>query len=180
MFRPIPEKDQALLDLSFEKKALKEGDYLFHPNNICKQLFFICKGILRIIVVNDKGIEVTHFFLKQNQFCTILKSFNNQLVAEEGIQAACEAEVLAVSRVELLSLYEQIPYLKSLIDQITQQALLDKVELRNSYLGLDAQSRYKLFMMQQADVAMRVPLSDIASYLGITQQSLSRIRKNIR
>jgi CRP-like cAMP-binding protein len=180
MFRPIPEQDQELLDLSFEKKALNEGDYLFRPNHICKNLFFICKGILRIVVANDKGIVVTHFFLKQNQFCTILKSFNTEVVAEEGIQAACEAEVLAVSRTKLFWLYERISYLKGLIDQITQQALLDKVELRNSYLGLDAQSRYKLFMMQQPDVAMRVPLSDIASYLGITQQSLSRIRKSVR
>jgi CRP-like cAMP-binding protein len=73
-----------------------------------------------------------------------------------------------------------LPYLKQLIDQITQQALLDKIDLKNSYLGHDSTCRYKIFMTRQPDIALRVPLSDIASYLGITPQSLSRIRKNIR
>jgi CRP/FNR family transcriptional regulator, anaerobic regulatory protein len=180
LFRPISEDEAGLITKTFKTRSLTEGDYLFYPNDVCNELFFICKGILRIIVQNDTGNLVTHFFLKENQFCTILKSFNNRVIAMEGIQAACDAEVLAVNRTRLLSLYEKIPYLKSLIDQITQQALLDKIEIRNSYLGHDSTARYKLFLMQQADIAMHVPLSDVASYLGITQQSLSRIRKNLR
>jgi CRP-like cAMP-binding protein len=88
--------------------------------------------------------------------------------------------VLAISRTKLLALYEQLPYLKTLIDQITQRALLEKIQVRNAYLGQDSASRYKLFMMRQADIALRVPLNDVASYLGITPQSLSRIRRNIR
>jgi len=179
-FRPINDDDKALIAKAFEARSFTEGEYLFYPDHICKELFFVCKGILKIIVQNEKGNEVTHYFLKESQFCTILKSFNNETKAAEGIRAACNAEVLAITKSRLLYLYEKLPYLKSLIDQITQQALLDKVELRNSYLGHDSTARYKLFIMQHADVAMRVPLSDVASYLGITQQSLSRIRKNIR
>lgn len=180
LFHAISDDDKTLISTAFESRSLTEGDYLFYPDRICKQLFFVCNGILRIIVQNGKGVQVTHFFLKENQFCTILKSFNNQTIAVEGIQAACDVEVLAISKSRLLVLYERVPYLKSLIDQIIQQALLDKIELRNSYLGLDATARYKLFIMQQSNVALQVPLSDVASYLGITQQSLSRIRKNIR
>jgi CRP-like cAMP-binding protein len=180
LFTAISDDDKALISTAFECRSLTEGDYLLYPDRICKELFFICNGIVKIIVQNEKGGQVTHFFLKQNQFCTILKSFNNQTVAAEGIQAACDVEVLAIRRERLLVLYERVPYLKSLIDQITHQALLDKLDLRNSYLGLDATARYKLFIMQQANVAIQVSLCDVASYLGITQQSLSRIRKNIR
>jgi hypothetical protein len=79
-----------------------------------------------------------------------------------------------------LYLYETIPYFKALIDGITQQALYDKIQIRNAYMGEDATTRYQKFMVRQPDIALRVPLSDVASYLGITQQSLSRIRKNIR
>ena len=178
-FQPISNDDKALIAKAFETRAFTGDDCLFILIIFVK-LFFICHGILRIIVQNEKGVQVTHFFLKENQFCTILKSFNNQTKATEGIQAACDVEVLAISKAKLLVLYERLPYLKSLIDQITHQALLDKIELRNSYPGLDSTARYKLFIMQQANVAMRVPLSDVASYLGITPQSLSRIRKNIR
>jgi CRP/FNR family transcriptional regulator, anaerobic regulatory protein len=178
--RQIGDEDKVLIIASFKAKSLKDGDYLLHPNSMCKELFFICKGIVRIIVQRDDGNEVTHFFLKENQFCTILRSFNEEVVSAEGIQAACDTEVLYISREKLLSLYEEIPYMEGLIDKITQQTLLDKIELRNHYIGKDSTTRYKLFITEQADIATRVPLSDIASYLGITQQSLSRIRKNMR
>ena len=178
LYRVISPEDQQLIAEAFVERNLKEGDYLFRPGNICKEMFFICKGVLKIVVNGEKGIDITYFFLKENQFCTILNSFNNEIVTEEGIQAACKSVVVAVSKERLNNLYKQLPYLKELIDQITQQALLDKIQIRNSYLGQDSATRYRLFMMRQSDIALQVSLTDIASYLGITPQSLSRIRKS--
>lgn len=178
--RSIPEEDQALIVSSFEPRIFREGETLFQGGRICQELFFICKGVLRIMGTTEKGIEVTHFFSKENQLCTILYSFDNHTPANESIQAACDAEVLAITRGRLLDLYRRLPYMKELIDKITQQRLLDKIQTRNAYLGEDSASRYKLFLLQQPDIALRVSLKDIASYLGITPQSLSRIRKNTR
>jgi len=180
LFRSVPEQDRQLITSAFKKLDLKEGDTLFYSGKICREMFFVCDGVLRILVNTEDGRQVTHYFLKENQFCTILNSFNNQVPADEGIQAACDALVLSIGRDTLLRLYQQIPYLKELIDSITQQALLDKIRIRNAYLGQDATTQYKLFLIQQPDIATRVPISDIASYLGITPQSLSRIRKSIR
>ncbi len=179
-FSQFRDADTALVAAATERRTYHEGDYLFKSEKICREMFFVCKGVLRVMVVNEQGHEVTHFFLKENQFCTILNSFNNRVVAHESIQAACDAEVLVISRKNLDQLYIQIPYLKELITQITHQGLLDKIALRNSYLGHDSTARYKLFLSQQSLVASQVQLGDIASYLGITPQSLSRIRKNIR
>lgn len=177
-FRGIPEEDKILLAEAFKNVSYREGAWLLTPRHYCREMFFVCSGVLRIVMQHDEtGNEVTHFFLKENQFCTILKSFQAQTIAQEGIQAACDVEVMVISRARLLALYEKIPYLEGLISQIIQQALLDKVNLRNSYLGLDATGRYNLFVLQQADIATRVSLSATASYLGITQQSLSRIRR---
>jgi CRP-like cAMP-binding protein len=178
-FGKFRDEDVGLIAAATESRIYHEGDYLFKAERICRELFFVCKGVLRIMVINEQGHEVTHFFLKENQFCCILNSFNNKVVAHESIQAACDVDVLAISRKNLDQLYTQIPYLKELITQITHQGLLDKIALRNSYLGYDSTARYKLFLSQQALVASQVQLGDIASYLGITPQSLSRIRKNI-
>jgi CRP-like cAMP-binding protein len=180
MFRPVSKEDSDLISSVFEYKTYNEGDYLFKNNQVCRELFFIAGGVLKIVANNDKGTEATYFFLKENQFCTILNSFNNQVISDEGIQAACPASVYGITKIALMDLYEQLPWLKTLINQITQQALLDKIQIRNSYLGLDSTARYQLFMMRQPDIAMRVQLTDVASYLGITPQSLSRIRKNMR
>jgi CRP-like cAMP-binding protein len=175
----ISATDEQYIVAAFKPKTFKEGDKLSQPGIICKELFFIVDGVLRIVIRNEKGNEVTHYFLKENQFCTILNSFHNQLPAEECIQAACNCEVFGISRIALFKLYEQLPYLKTLIDQITQKALIDKINIRNAYLGQDSANRYRLFITRQADISRRVSLTDVASYLGITPQSLSRIRRQI-
>lgn len=179
LLRYISAEDEAIIATYFEHRFFKEGDFLFSGHRVCTELFFVCKGVLRIVTNNDKGIDITHFFYKENQICTILQSFNDETPTDPGIQAACDAEVLVITKSKLLALYEQLPYMKGIIDKINQQHLIEKVRVRNSYLGEDAENQYKLFIMQQPDIALRVPLKDIASYLGITPQSLSRIRKNI-
>lgn len=172
--------EQALITAAFEQRHYKEGEALFKAGHVCRELFFICDGVIRITVTNQKGVELTHFFLKEDSFTTILYSFNNETIADESIQAACDADVLAISKSKLLILYNKIAVFKELIDQITQQKLMDKIKIRNAYLGEDSETRYHLFMQQQPDIVRRVPLKDIAGYLGITPQSLSRIRKNVK
>jgi CRP-like cAMP-binding protein len=178
-FGPIPEKDQDMIFSYFEPVAFKEGEYLFREGRVCTQLFYIRSGILRIVSTNDKGIDRTHYFYKEDQCCTILKSFGEASVAEAGIQAACDVEVLVISKQKLNALYVSVPYMKDVIDRMFQRQLLEKVETRNVFLGADAETQYKLFVEKQPDIALRISLKDIASYLGITPQSLSRIRRNI-
>jgi CRP-like cAMP-binding protein len=180
LLRTIPEGDLAVIEEYFEPKAVKEGDCLFEGGKVCRELYFVCRGVLRIVSTNDKGMDVTHYFCKENQFCTILQSFTDETTAASGIQAACDAEVLVISKSRLLELYGLVSYLKELIDQQNQVRLLEKINTRNAFLGVDAETQYRYFIMQQPDIALRVSQKDIASYLGITQQSLSRIRKNIR
>jgi CRP-like cAMP-binding protein len=180
LFQPIPEADKTLISTQLEQRSLSAGEVLLPAGKVARNLHFITEGILKIVKVNEKGREVTQFFLKELQFCTILQSFDNGTPAEEGIAAACDTQLLVISRDKLLALYAQLPYLEPLISGVMHRALLDKIQIRNTYMGEDATTRYRQFISRQPDIALRVPLSDIASYLGITQQSLSRIRRNIR
>jgi CRP-like cAMP-binding protein len=175
--RVVPDEDAALILDAFEKRHFAEGSELFRGGHVCRQLFFIMDGVLRIVVQNDKGMEVTHFFLKEGQFCTILKSFKEEAIADESIQAACAVEVLTIGKGKLLELYERLPYLEGVIGQIIQKGLIDKINTRNVYLGVDSTTRYQLFLDRQPEIASRVSLADVASYLGVTPQSLSRIRR---
>jgi CRP-like cAMP-binding protein len=177
-FREISPADEAIIAAACKQKTYKENDYLFTGGKICREIFFVYKGVLRIMTLNENGKELTHFFVPENRFCSILNSFTNQVPAAENIVAACDAEVLVITYTRLRQLYIQLPYLEPLIMKIIQQALLDKIAVKNSCLGRDSSTRYEMFVTKQPDVAHRVSLTDVASYLGITLQSLSRIRKN--
>lgn len=179
-YHVFDEKEKELISEYFMKSSYKEGDYLFHGGHVPDELFFISSGVLRILVQNEKGNNITHFFLKENQFCTILNNFKNGTVATESIQAACKAQVFGISKKQLEVLYLKIPALEAIITQTIQQTLLDKILIRNSYLEEDSTTKYRKFILQQPEIASRVSLSDIAAYLEITPQSLSRIRRNMK
>jgi CRP/FNR family transcriptional regulator, anaerobic regulatory protein len=180
LIKNISSSEIDIIQDKIEYRDVKAGNVLLQEGKPATELFFICNGILKIVGTNNKGNAVTQFFLKENQFCSILKSLNQGVPSNESIIAACDAGLVVFKKHNLLYLYETIPYFKALIDGITQQALYDKIQIRNAYMGEDATTRYQKFIVRQPDIALRVPLSDVASYLGITQQSLSRIRKNIR
>ena len=179
LFQKISPRDKGIICQNITYKKIREGEVLLHEGKLAKEMFFICKGVLKIVRINDNGNEVIHFFLSENQFCTILKSFTDSVRSSDRIQAACDCEIIVFQKDKLDYLNNALPDFKNLLDNITKQALLNKIALRNSYIGEDATARYQKFIVLQSNIALRISLTDIASYLGITKQSLSRIRKNI-
>ena len=178
-FKEIPAADFELISQHLQHKDIVPGQVLLQQGKTAKELFFVATGILKIVSTSEKGNDVIQFFIKENKFCTILYSFNGGIVAHEGIVAATRGELLVFSKTSLDALYGKLPYFKGLVESITHQALLDKIQIRNSLMGEEATTRYHKFISNQPDIMLRVPLSDVASYLGITQQSLSRIRRNM-
>lgn len=179
LFQKITSEDKDIIRQNIEYRIVKEGEVLLQEGKLAKEIFFVCSGVLKIVSINDKGNEVIHFFFSENQFCTILKSFIENTVSTDRIQAACGAEIIIFQKSKLHSLYDSLPYFKKILDSIFQQALLNKVELRNLYLGEDATTRYQKFIVRQSNIASRISQTDVASYLGIAKQSLSRIKKSI-
>ncbi len=178
--RRLTEEEKTVIAAYFQASVLEEGDYLFRGGRVCTKFFFIVSGIVRMVAVNDKGVEVTHFFVGENQFCTILASFNDETIAEDSIQCCSSAVVLSIRKSQLLALYRELPFMKDLIDQVNQRRLLEKIRLKNIYSGEDSAGRYRLFLREQPEIAGRVPLGHLASYLNITPQSLSRIRRHLK
>jgi len=178
-YQDIPADDLEQITQYAKERIVEAGEILLNQNSVARELFFVADGILKIVTTNDKGKDIVQFFVKENRFCTILYSFNNGAPSTESIVAAVNTKLLCFSKADLQKLYSKIPYLQNLIERITQQALLDKIKIRNSYMGEEASTRYLKFVALQPDIMQRVSLGDVASYLGITPQSLSRIRKNI-
>ncbi|WP_134090952.1 Crp/Fnr family transcriptional regulator [Olivibacter sp. XZL3] len=160
-----------------KKLELRKDDYLVEAGKLFNQVVFMLEGILRICYYNNKGEEITKYFVEENRL------FANPYKGEpltEYIQAVTDCKLLVFSEHDWNELSHTIVGWDSIVNKIFQKGLIEKLDRRSSLVSENATTRYLAFLEKFPALANRVPLAYIASYLGITQQSLSRIRKNIR
>ena len=157
---------------------LKAGDHFFTPGEIADKLGFVDSGVFRVYIPGGEFEEATKYFMRKNQFMMELESFYDNSPATSGIQAVTEARLLTITRKEWTRLSEEIPKLFLLTKSLTEAALINKIR-DNDFLSFGtAAQKYKEFVKRYPDLALSVPQQYIASYLQITPQSLSRIRKH--
>lgn len=174
--------DQPQIDLiksNVEEVVLKKNDYFSEAGKIAKQVAFVKKGILRVCFYNNKGKEITRYFIDENHFAVDLNSFTYKIPSSEYIQSITDSKLIIFSTEALKELSPKIDCWDRIINKITEKSLIEKVNRISPMLSEDAKSRYLNFLDKFPQLANRIPLSFLASYLGITQSSLSRIRKDI-
>lgn len=175
--------NQQQTDLIMSKAKILElhkDDYFSEAGKIPRQVGFIFEGVVRFCYYNNTGQEITHHFIDENNFVSDQQKFEAQVVASEYIQAVTDCKLLAFSKKDWDDIGNTIVGWYAITDLIIKNCLLKTIERRSPLVSEDATTRYLSFMENFPALINRVPLSYIASYLGITQQSLSRIRKNIR
>lgn len=158
---------------------LSKDEYFSEAGKIPRQVGFILEGILRVCYYNNKGEEITMYFFDENSIVSDYLSFMESLVTYEYVQAVTDCTLLVFSKKDWDELLNIIIGWDKIVTKIVQKCLVEKIEKRSPLVSEDATTRYLSFIQKFPTLANRVPLSYIASYLGITQQSLSRIRKNI-
>ncbi|RZM22403.1 MAG: Crp/Fnr family transcriptional regulator, partial [Pedobacter sp.] len=145
-----------------------------------KQIGFVLEGVFRFCYYNNKGIEITNAFVEENNLVGDYSKFDNRMAASEYCQAVTDCRLLVFTRKDFEEINNTVIGWDKMVPKIFQKCLLETIEKRSSLVAEDATTRYLSFIDKFPNLANRVPLSQVASYLGITQQSLSRIRKNIR
>jgi CRP-like cAMP-binding protein len=135
---------------------------------------------MRICYYNNKGDEITKYFMEENHFLVDIISYNQEIPSTEYIQAVTDCSFLVLSKNAMKELSMTIIAWDGIVAKITAKGLADKVNKISPMMAEDAKERYLSFLEKFPSLANRVPLSYLASYLGITQSSLSRIRRGIR
>lgn len=158
---------------------LAKDEYFSEAGKIAKQVAFVNAGILRVCYYTKDGEEVTRYFVEENNFAVDLQSFHNQIPSSHYVQAIIPTELYVFSKKSLQNLSNTIIIWDSIISKITQKALVEKVNRISPMLAEDAKTRYLEFFKRFPNLANRLPLNYLASYIGITKHSLSRIRKEI-
>ncbi|SEW22379.1 cAMP-binding domain of CRP or a regulatory subunit of cAMP-dependent protein kinases [Chryseobacterium wanjuense] len=159
---------------------LRKDEYFSEAGKVPKYAGFILEGVFRFCYYNNKGTEVTHFFVDENNFVNDYQKFTDRATASEYVQAVTDAKLLVFSRKDWEDIANTIIDWDKIETKILNKCLTEAIERRSPLISEDATTRYLSFIEKFPALVNRIPLSYIASYLGITQQSLSRIRKNIR
>ncbi|MGE6357074.1 Crp/Fnr family transcriptional regulator [Flavobacterium sp. NPDC079362] len=166
------------------KKAIvlevKKDEYFSEAGKVAQQVGFVLDGIIRVCYYNNKGEEITKYFIDENNLVVDIESFDNDICSNAYVQAITDCKLLVFSKKDWRELLDTIVGWDAMVHKIISKALRQKVERRSPLVSEDATTRYLMFLKIYPNVVNRIPLSYVASYLGITQSSLSRIRKNIR
>ena len=159
----------------FEEVVLSKNEFLVTEGKICRHLYFLQKGALRGFY-NLEGKEITHWFAFEEDFVTSFHSFITQQPAVENIQLLQGSILWAISKDSLTRLLNQFHEIERLV-RIAYEKYYIRLEERfvNAQFKT-ATERYQNLLMQTPHILERVPLGHIASYLGISQETLSRIR----
>lgn len=158
---------------------LPKDQYFSEAGKVARQVGFIIEGVLRVCYYNNQGEEITKYFIEENNLVVDLESFDNEICSSAYVQAITDCKLIVFSRKDWLELLQTIVGWEIIVHKIISRALIQKVERRSPLISEDAKTRYLKFLDIYPSLVNRIPLSYIASYLGMTQSSLSRIRKNI-
>jgi CRP-like cAMP-binding protein len=154
---------------------IKKNEELQPIGHTCKTIYFINKGIARIYYLKD-GIDITESFALENHLIARVESLFTGKPSHKAIHILEDSEITAINATQLFKLYDRYPDIERTFRKIFEAAYVDTVNRIDSIQFHPAEERYKFLIEETPDILKRVSLKYIASYLGITQVSLSRIR----
>jgi len=172
---PISKAAQAAISQISSVVTVKKNQNLQPIGHTCKTIYFLKKGLARIYYFKD-AIDITESFSFENNIVVRFESLIAGQPSKKGIQALEDSEFIAINAAKLFKLYDKFPELERLFRKITENSLVENINRVESIQFNTAEERYRSLIKDAPDVLKRVPLKYVASFLGITQVSLSRIR----
>lgn len=171
------EAERALIEISFPVEIRKNKD--LHPiGHTCRNIYFVVKGVLRIYYFKE-ATDITESFEFENSIVARADSVFKGTPSQKGIQAIEDSELVAIPSQKLFKLYDSYPDIERLFRLIFEMAYVDMVQRIESIQFHSAEERYLNLLSKSPRILQKVALKHIASYLGITRVSLSRIRAGI-
>ncbi|QEC40794.1 Crp/Fnr family transcriptional regulator [Pseudobacter ginsenosidimutans] len=178
VLNPISADAQAYVNQKSFAHRLRKNEMLFTPGEVCSHLYFVRKGILRGYV-KDGIKDITTWITGEGEFVSAIASFQLQQITAENVQAIEDCELTGLHYDDLQYLYENFPEANIVGRKIYEKYYRDAEERAFIARLTEATSKYKHFIATKSQLLNRVPLKFIASYLGMTLETLSRIRSKL-
>ena len=163
----------------FDVRALEAGEHLHYPGDSAHKLIFVSSGLLRFYYPAEDGKESNKAFLTEGSFGGALAAASLGLPLIYGVEALEETSLLAADLADLSALYDEHPVFDRFGRKLAER-LLTRKELRvRSMLQQNAKERYLALRQTEPALVKRVPQYHLASYLGVTEASLSRLKRDL-
>jgi CRP-like cAMP-binding protein len=159
--------------------TIKKGDFFIKQDEICTTLSFVNFGIFRSLYYSNNDEEITYCFTFPNSLLVAYSSFITQNKSEENLQALTDSEIISISKKELENLAESNNKWLNFLKIIAEKEYVELEKWIFNHQKSNAQKRYVDLINNYPQFVQQIPLHYIASYLGITQRHLSRIRASI-
>ncbi len=173
----INKQDEAKILSAFEPVSIKKKKDLLVSGQVCNYLYFIKKGCLRSFYVDTKGVEHVYQIRMDNNWIGDIDSYFTRQNSKYNIEAFEDSDLLRIPVDRLEQLLIEIPGLERYFRILFQKAYINALNRLSATMWETAVDRYNEMLKEHPEIFQRVPLVHIASYLGITPESLSRIRK---
>lgn len=173
-----PKAEEAILSLC-SLVPIGKNQNLQEIGQKCRTIYFVKEGLARIYYLKD-GIEVTEYFAFENDLIIRAESLFRDKPSAKAIQALENTIFIGIPSEALFSLFDQYPDIERLFRKIIEQAYVHTVNRMEAIQFHSAEERYTQLLEEKPSLIQRISLKHIASYLGITQVSLSRIRAAFR
>jgi len=160
-------------------KSLANGEFLLREGDVCKYESFVVKGCLKTYYLDEMGVEHIIDFSIEEWWADDLYSLLTQTPSKSNIKAIEDTDVLQIGKTDLELLYQKIPKFERFFRILFQNAYITQREQINLALSASARERYLLFIKKKPYAEKRFSQKDIASYLGVTPQFLSTLKKKL-
>ena len=162
----------------FKSRAIKKNEYLLREGETCRDLVFVQKGCLRLYYLKD-DIEVSVWFAFAQSSAIEIYSFISENPSNYFLQAIEDSEILYLPKAALTKLYQPYPKMQEMMRNFWEDVILNLI---NRFTALQKDSAEKRYMdlLNKPGYLQTIPQKYLASFIGVTPTSLSRIRKKIR
>lgn len=162
----------------FHEKKVRKKDFLMRADEVCNELGFINRGLFKFYQLQD-GEEVVGWLASEHVFISELTSFISRKPSIEYIQALEDSEISVITFEDMQLLYRRYDKWQEFGRVLVEQAFIGVKRRIASFIHDSADERYRKLAVENLALLERVPLKDVASYLGIKPETLSRIRRKI-
>jgi len=176
---PLTQEEWELIQQYLTLKKLRKKQYLLQEGEECKSVAFVEKGSLRIYNVSENGTEHIFLFAVEGQFMTDLSSFFEQVPSVYNIDAIEDSELVVITRTASDELRKLSPKYQEFVFLETSEAYMQLAKRMTSVISLTLEQRYQELITNYPNIVQRVPQHMIASYMGLTPETLSRVRKRM-